>query len=70
MRCRRCWGLVIAETSSFTYACTEESQTARCVNCGWIEDPVMRANRLAGSHQDDIIIPARGLESQLVCRTV
>lgn len=70
MRCRRCWGLVIVETSSFTYACTEESQTARCVNCGWIEDPVMRANRLAGSHQDDIIIPARGLESQLVCRTV
>ena len=70
MRCRRCWGLVIVETSPFTDTCTEASQTARCVNCGWIEDPVMRANRLAGSHQDDIIIPARGLESQVVGRTV
>lgn len=55
MRCRRCWGLAIVETSPFTDACTEESQTTRCVNCGWIEDPVIRANRLASSGRDEII---------------
>jgi hypothetical protein len=55
MRCRRCWGLVIVETSPFTYVCTEALQTARCVNCGWIEDPVMRTNRLTSSRRDEII---------------
>jgi hypothetical protein len=28
---------------------------SRCLNCGWIEDPVMRANRLANSDQSGII---------------
>ncbi len=55
MRCRRCWGLVIVETLAFPTACAKESQTARCVNCGWIEDPVMRTNRLANSDQRGII---------------
>ena len=51
MRCRRCWGLVIVETLPFT----EASQTVRCVNCGWVEDPVMRTNRLTSSDRDEII---------------
>jgi len=55
MRCRRCWGLVIVETSPFTDECTEASQTVRCVNCGWVEDPVMRTNRLTSSGRDEII---------------
>lgn len=55
MRCQRCWGLVVVETSWCPNACAEETQTARCVNCGWIEDPVMRANRLANSDQRNIV---------------
>jgi hypothetical protein len=55
MRCQRCWGLVIVETPAFPAACAEEFLTARCLNCGWIEDPVMRANRLANSDQSGII---------------
>ena len=53
MRCPRCWGLVVVETSPFTDACTEASQAARCVNCGWIEDSVMRTNRLTSSDRDE-----------------
>lgn len=66
MRCRRCWGLVIVETPPFTDECTEASQTVRCVNCGWVEDPVMRTNRLTSNRQDKIIptvIQSRGLSA-------
>ncbi len=55
MRCRRCWGLVIVETPAFPTVCAEEFLTARCVNCGWVEDPVMRANRRANSDGGGII---------------
>jgi hypothetical protein len=55
MRCQRCWGLVIVETPPFTDECTETSQTVRCVNCGWVEDPVMRTNRLTSNRRDKII---------------
>lgn len=56
MRCRRCWGLVIVESSPCSDARAEDCLTVRCVNCGWIEDPVMRANRLANSDQRGIIL--------------
>ena len=64
MRCRRCLGFVIVETPPFTDECTEASRTVRCVNCGWVEDPVMRINRLASNRGDTIIptvIQSRGL---------
>ncbi len=48
MACRRCGGLVVAE---LFYDFEEEGSRmqchgSRCVNCGCIDDPVIRANRL------------------------
>lgn len=47
MRCRRCGGLVVVEQ---LYDLQEEGSRmhcrgSRCVNCGCIDDPVIRANR-------------------------
>src|SRR5512145_2171681 len=47
MVCQRCRGLIVRETSSDLrektgYVC----QATRCINCGFIEDSVVRANRL------------------------
>ena len=47
MSCQRCKGLLIRETSGDL---REEAgcmhPATRCINCGYIEDSVMRANRL------------------------
>lgn len=48
MACRRCGGLLVAE---LFYDLQEEASRmycrgSRCVNCGCIDDPVVRANRL------------------------
>jgi len=50
MSCTRCGGCVVAE--SF-YDCTDESYDQRtpyqrCLNCGAIEDALIRANRVQG----------------------
>lgn len=47
MSCERCGGFMLVET--VCYLIEEKSRrgidTARCVNCGNFEDPVVRANR-------------------------
>jgi hypothetical protein len=48
MACRRCGGLVVVE---WFYDLHEEASRmhcrgSRCVNCGCIDDPIIRANRL------------------------
>lgn len=46
--CDRCGGLVVADS---VFANRDETDNVwllvgRCVNCGWIDEPVIRANRL------------------------
>ena len=47
MTCVRCGGFVIIDRYSWPGKEIEsrEAPQAHCVNCGWIEDPVIRANR-------------------------
>ncbi len=48
MACRRCGGLVVVELFSDLQEEGSRMQClgSRCVNCGCIDDPVIRANRL------------------------
>ena len=47
MRCQRYKGLIVRETHSELREKTGcMSPTARCINCGYIEDSVVRANRV------------------------
>lgn len=48
MCCTRCGGLIVIEAFSDLReeASRAEFQGSRCLNCGSIEDPVIRANRL------------------------
>ena len=47
MLCQRCRGLLVRETFSDLREKTGRMCLAtRCVNCGYIEDSVVRANRL------------------------
>ena len=52
MVCQRCRGLLICETFNDLGIETDSLYTAtRCVNCGCIEDAVVRANRLRRSEK-------------------
>ncbi|HYM38412.1 MAG TPA: hypothetical protein VES96_08415 [Nitrospiraceae bacterium] len=48
MACIRCGGLQVVDDFADLWAVTGpmEFRGARCLNCGFIEDPVIRANRL------------------------
>jgi hypothetical protein len=47
MSCQRCKGLLIRETfGDLRERTVSMSPATRCINCGYIEDSVMRANRL------------------------
>ena len=52
MTCHRCSGLLVSDqsVSSGRYDPSEiigyMGPTIRCINCGYLEDPVVRANRL------------------------
>ena len=48
MTCRRCRGLMVVEEScdSMTWDISRESRSARCLNCGNLEDAVIFVNRL------------------------
>jgi len=47
MLCQRCKGLLVHETFSDLSVETDRlSPPRRCVNCGYVEDSVVRANRL------------------------
>jgi uncharacterized OB-fold protein len=47
MTCHRCGGLMLAERYDDLYDYTEQAEFTgwRCVNCGTVLDPVIRANR-------------------------
>lgn len=47
MTCVRCGGFVIIDGYAWPgeEIDSREVPQAHCVNCGWIEDPVIRANR-------------------------
>ncbi len=50
MVCQRCGGLVVCETFDDLGIQTDSLYTAtRCINCGYIEDAVVRANRFRRS---------------------
>lgn len=48
MRCHRCEGLLIAESSLNLGEGSSQAwlNVFRCVNCGSVEDPLIRANRV------------------------
>ena len=47
MACQRCSGLLVRETfDSLSAEAGIMCQVTRCINCGYIEDSVVRANRL------------------------
>ncbi len=47
MVCRRCRGLLVRETFDDLRIETDDRETAtRCLNCGCIEDAIVRANRV------------------------
>jgi RNase P subunit RPR2 len=50
MFCQRCRGLLVRETFDDMSIRTDSLHTAtRCINCGCIEDAVVRANRFGPS---------------------
>ncbi len=56
MRCQRCRGLLICETFDELNIDTHSLYSAtRCINCGCIEDAVVRANRFRRSERTRVI---------------
>lgn len=52
MVCQRCRGLLVCETFDDLSIETDTLYNARrCINCGYIEDAVMRANRCRSSEK-------------------
>lgn len=60
MICHRCRGLLINDQSDLItrYDLSEDSgyvgPTLRCINCGYVEDPVVLANRLHPTAADQV----------------
>lgn len=47
MVCQRCKGLLVRETfDDLRWEMARDCPAIRCINCGFLEDPVVRANRL------------------------
>lgn len=47
MVCQRCRGLLVREMfDDLGQEMARDCSATRCINCGCVEDPVMRANRL------------------------
>ena len=56
MRCQRCRGLLVCETFNDLIIETHSLYSAtRCINCGYIEDAVIRANRFHSSERTRVI---------------
>lgn len=56
MRCQRCRGLLVRETVDDPNIETHSLYSAtRCINCGCIEDAVIRANRFHRSERTRVI---------------
>lgn len=60
MVCQRCHGLVVRETFDDLNIETDSlSLATRCINCGCVEDAVMRANRFRRSVKTRVILHGR-----------
>lgn len=56
MRCQRCRGLLVCETFDDLNIETQSLYSAtRCINCGCIEDAVIRTNRFHRSERTRVI---------------
>jgi hypothetical protein len=74
MSCKRCGGLMVVDTFSplLEEACTE-IDPIRCLNCGNVEDAIIRANRDISrlpSHVDRYTAGARGPRTIQPCRSL
>jgi hypothetical protein len=66
MVCQRCQGLLVCETFDDLNIETDALYNAtRCINCGCIEDAVMRANRFRRSVKTRVTSRRRGRTSDV-----
>ncbi len=64
MSCIRCHGFMIRETGTDLFGMpSERSAALRCVNCGYIDDPLFRTNRLNACKHDPQRSAAEDLET-------
>jgi hypothetical protein len=63
MTCHRCCGLLVHDQSALLNRYDLSAVTGytgtmlRCINCGYVEDPVVRANRLLPLVGDQEVAP-------------
>ena len=68
MRCQRCRGLLICETfDDLNIETNSPYSETRCINCGCIEDAVIRANRFHSSERTRVIPRRRVRKGEVVC---
>ena len=66
MVCQRCRGLLVCETFDDLNIKTDSLYIAtRCINCGCIEDAVMRANRFRRPVKTRVTLRRRGRTSDV-----
>jgi hypothetical protein len=68
VRCLRCRGLLVWETFDDPNFETHSLYSAtRCINCGCIEDVVIRANRFRPSERPRVILRMRVRKGDVAC---
>lgn len=66
MRCQRCRGLLVCETFDDLIIATHSLGSAtRCINCGYIEDAVIRENRFRRLKRMRVVPRRRGRKGDL-----
>ena len=66
MVCQRCRGLLVCETFDDLSSGTDSLYRAiRCINCGCIEEAVVRANRVRRSENMRVSLRTRGRTSDV-----
>ena len=68
MRCQRCRGLLVRETfGDLNVEINPLCTATRCVNCGCIEDAVVRTNRFRNSVRTRVIPRRRVRKGDVEC---
>ena len=68
MRCQRCRGLMVCETfDDLNIATHSLYSAARCINCGCIEDAVIRTNCFRRSERTRVIPRRRVRKGDVAC---
>jgi RNase P subunit RPR2 len=71
MRCQRCRGLLVPESFGDLNIETHSLCMAiRCINCGCVEDAVMRANRFRSLVKTQMVPRRRVRKGGVVCNHV